>query len=174
MNDAIRNLEAAWGYLVLGMHQDALDELESLPLDLPADDHVLELRIWIYHGLEKWESARSLAESMAKLSPQSPHWWIQWAFSLRREKSVEAARAVLLEAAAAHPDLALIPYNIACYACVLGQIESAHKLLTVAFSMDGMLKRIALDDSDLEPFFVGNYSESTPVFVPPNMPDSNN
>lgn len=170
MNDLRRNLEAALGYLALGMHQDAWDELESLPPELRADDHVLDLRISIYQGLGKWEPARVLAESLAKRFPENPHWWIQWAFSLRREKSVEAARAVLLEAAAVHPDEALIPYNLACYACVLGQIEAAHKLLTVAFSMDVMLKRVALDDPDLDLIFGENSSEHTPTFVPPHLP----
>lgn len=172
MNAISRNLEAALGYLALGMHQDAWDELESLPPELRTDDGVLELRIQIYQGLGKWEPARVLAESLAKRSPENPHWWILWAFSLRREKSVEAARSVLLEAAAVHPDVALIPYNLACYACVLGQIEAAHKLLTIAFSMDVMLKRVALDDPDLDPIFGESSSEAAPAFVPPNMPDS--
>jgi tetratricopeptide (TPR) repeat protein len=172
MNDLQRNLDAAHGYLALGMHQDAWEELESLPPELRAHDHVLELRISIYHGLGKWESARVLAESLAKRSPENPNWWILWAFSLRREKSVDAARAVLLEAAAVHPDVALIPYNLACYACVLGQIEAARKLLTVAFSMDEMLKRVALDDPDLDPIFGEISSGDAPVFVPPNLPES--
>ena len=170
MNVLARNLEAALGYLDLGMHQDAWDELENLPPELRADDRVLELRIKIYQRLEKWNSARVLAESLAKRSPENPHRWILWAFFLRREKSVEAARAVLMEAAAVHPDAALIPYNLACYACVLGQIEAARKLLTVAFSMDVMFKRIALDDPDLDPIFGENSSEATPAFVPPHLP----
>jgi predicted Zn-dependent protease len=173
MNDLQRNLDAALGYLALGMHQDAWEELESLPPELRADDQVLDLRISIYQGLKKWESARVLAESLAKRSPENPHWWILWAFSLRREKSVEAARAVLLEAALLHPDEALIQYNLACYACVLGQMEAAHKLLSVAFTMDASLKLIALDDSDLDPIFGENSSERALAFVPPNLPQSN-
>lgn len=171
MNNLQRNLDAALGYLALGMYQDAWDELESLPPELRANDHVLDLRISIYQGLEKWEPARVLAESLAKRSPEKPHWWILWAFSLRREKSVEAARAVLLEAASIHPYEALIPYNLACYACVLGQIEAAGKLLQVAFAMDVMLKRVALDDLDLDPIFGENSSEASPLFVPPYLPE---
>ena len=171
MNDLQQNLEASLGYLTLGMHQDAWNELESLPPELRADDGVLELRIQIYQGLGKWESARVLAESLAKRSPENSYWWILWAFSLRREKSVEAARAVLLDAASIHPYEALIPYNLACYACVLGQIEAAGKLLQVAFAMDVMLKRVALDDLDLDPIFGENSSEASPLFVPPYLPE---
>jgi uncharacterized protein HemY len=58
------------------MHQDAWNELESLPPELRADDGVLELRIQIYQALGKWESARVLAESLAKRSPENSYWWI--------------------------------------------------------------------------------------------------
>jgi hypothetical protein len=78
---------------------------------------------------------------------------------------------VLLEAASVHPNEALIPYNLACYACVLGQIEAAGKLLQVAFAMDVMLKRVALDDLDLDPIFGENSSEASPLFVPPRLPE---
>ncbi len=45
MNERQRYLEAALGYLGLGMHLDAWGELESLPPELRADDVVLEFRI---------------------------------------------------------------------------------------------------------------------------------
>jgi len=111
------------------------------------------MRIFIYQRVGKWESARILAESLAKKSPKNPQWWILWAYALRREQSVEAARAVLLDAAANHPDVALIPYNLACYSCVEGNVETAAALLKRAFAMDERLKQTALDDPDLDPIF---------------------
>lgn len=153
MNDLPRHLEAALGYLALGMHQDAWDELECLPPEQRANDGVSELRISIYQALGKWEPARVLAESLAKRSPENPQWWILWAFSLRREKSVTDARAVLLEAAKLHPNEGLIPYNLACYSCVEGDILGARGLLAFAFSMDEGLRLTALDDQDLDAIF---------------------
>jgi Flp pilus assembly protein TadD len=172
MSEVDRMLASAAGYLALGMHEDAWDELESLPPELRADEGVLELRIQIYQGLGKWESARFLAESLAKRFPENQHWWILWAYSLRREKSVEAAREVMLEAAAIHPEAALIHYNLACYACVLGHLEEARSLLAAAFAMDVMLKIAALDDKDLGPIFGENFSEAPPTVVPPHTPES--
>lgn len=153
MNGQSKHLEPALGYLALGMHQDAWDELEALPPELRVDDRVLEIRISIYHALKKWESARILAESLASRSPEEVGWWILWAYSLRREKSVAAARAVLLEASVIHPDEALIPYNLACYSCVEGDLIGANGFLNMAFSMDKDLRQVALDDPDLEPIF---------------------
>jgi hypothetical protein len=154
MTGVSHNLEAALGYLALGMQQDACNELESLPPELRADDGVLELRIAIYHGMARWESARVMAESLAKCSPENPNWWILWAFSLRREESVAAARAVLLEASKVHSDEAVIPYNLACYSCVEGDLIGAKGLLTLALSMSEDLRKTALDDQDLDQIFV--------------------
>jgi tetratricopeptide (TPR) repeat protein len=173
MNVLPRHLEAALGYLALGMHQDAWDELECLPPEQRANDGVSELRISIYQALGKWESARVLAESLAKRSPENPQWWILWAFSARREKSVADARAVLLEASKLHPKEALIPYNLACYSCVEGDIETATVLLKRAFELEPDLRKTALDDPDLDSIFGANYSEGAPVFAPPHLPDLN-
>ena len=141
------------GYITLGMYQDAWNELESLPPELRANVEVIELRIEIYQALGKWEPARVLAESLAKQEPKNPNWWILWAYSLRREKSIHEAREVLQEAALQHPGVALIKYNLACYACVLGEGKEAHRLLTIAFALDDTLRKIALDDPYLDNIF---------------------
>lgn len=75
------------------MTDDAWEEWESLPPQQRGSDQLIELRIEIYRRLEKWESARVIAESMAKWNPENPSWWIEWAFELRREKSIHEARA---------------------------------------------------------------------------------
>ena len=153
MNDTPRHLQAALGYLTLGMHQDAWDELENLPPELRTDVAVLELRIQIYQLLGKWEPARILAESLALKFPENPIWWIHWAYSLRREKNVREAQGVLWHAVQIHPVFAPIVYNLACYACVLGQMEDARSLLERAFLLDPNFKATALDDPDLEAIF---------------------
>jgi hypothetical protein len=103
--------------------------------------------------LAKWESARTLAESLAKRSPECPNWWFHWAFSVRREKSIPEARAVLLEASKFHPDEAVNPYNLACYSCVGGNLIGAKGFLTLALSMSEDLRKTALDDPDLDAIF---------------------
>lgn len=155
-----RRLDAATGYFMLGMIQDAWDELEALPPELRVRDEVLEARIEIYHHLGKWETARILAESLAGRSPENPVWWIHWAYSLRREKSVEAAREVLEQAVLIHADMPLISYNLACYACVTGDMVEAGKLLQRAVTLDPGLKLTALKDPDLEAIFGAGKSVS--------------
>lgn len=166
MSELEQRLQPAFGYLKLGMHQDAWDELDALPPGMRAMDEVMEIRIEIYRELGKWESARVLAESLAKRSPENAAWWIEWAYAARRECSVEAGRSVLLEAFKIHPGVALIAYNLGCYACVLGEVEVACNLLTHAFGIDSSLKRVALDDPDLDRIYGANLPEPPPFPIP--------
>ena len=153
MTDLKRTLDAAAGYLTLGLIDDAWQELEALSPEMERDPAVLELRCEIYQRLGRWNSARVLAESMAHLLPENPAWWLTWAYALRREQSVEAARGVLWEAAQRHPGVPLIFYNLACYASVLGELDEARRLLTKPFAMDPGMKKIAGKDSDLTAVF---------------------
>ena len=153
MQEIERTIQAVSGYLDLGMLLEAWDELESLAPEDRANVNVITLRLEILQRLEKWESARVIAESMATKFPENPDWWIAWAYALRREKSIEEARGVLCEAVQRHPGVALISYNLGCYASVLGEMDEAKKLLHRAFSLDPELKMTALDDPDLSCWF---------------------
>lgn len=148
-----RCLEAVQGYLTLGMVEEAWEELDDLPPDLRSSDMVAHTRIKIYQSLEKWEPARMLAESLAMKSPENADWWVEWAYSLRREQSVAAARGVLWEASMRHPGVAIISYNLACYAAVLGDLDEARKLLDRAIALDSSFRAVAPGDPDLEALF---------------------
>lgn len=153
MTELQQRLRTAHGYIDLGMMQDAWDELESLPPAMRAEGAVFETRIAVFMRLGKWESARVLAESLAGRSPGNPGWWVSWSLAIRREQTVEAAQAVLRQAAAIHPNVPVIAYSLACYACVLGEMAEAKELLKVACGMDTRFKKLALDDPDLDAIF---------------------
>ena len=161
MNEPHHRLDAAHGYIDLGMFEEAWDELESLPPDLRADDVVFEMRLEIFQRMQKWESARILAESLAKRSPENPGWWLAWSDSIRREQSVEAASEVLRQAAMIHPTVAIITYKLACYSCVLGDVAEARDLLAKAIELDDSFKMIALDDPDLDAIFGPGKADTT-------------
>ncbi len=143
-------LDGASGYTSLGMYVDAWRELESLPRDLRGAESVLAAKIEILQKFGKWKYARELAESLARNFPANPRWWLAWSCSLRREDSVESARFILEEAVDVHPSVALIHYNLACYSCVLGEVERCQRLLEQAFLLDESLKIAALLDPDLQ------------------------
>ena len=88
---------------------------------------------------------------VSRLAPEDDKGWISHAFALRELEQIEEAQAVLLEA---EPHLqkacGLLHYNLACYACLLGNKPEAKRRLATAFKMDKVWKQEALDDPDLK------------------------
>lgn len=146
------SLDAASGYTALDMYVDAWNELENLPADLRGTETVLAAKIEILQHFGKWKFARQLAESLTRHFPANPRWWLAWSMSMRGEDSIQSARSILEEAVDVHPSVALIHYNLACYACLLGEMERSRGFLQQAFLLDDTLKIVALCDPDLRPF----------------------
>ncbi len=147
----LRRLTAAQGWLELGDWQSANDELENITPQLRAHPDVLKLRFAIYSAAKHWELALVVAEALAKHLPDDPDGWIHRSFALHELKRTKEAQALLLPAATKFPGEWLIAYNLACYACQLGQLDDARHLLQRAFSLGDakQLKLMALDDEDL-------------------------
>ena len=60
--------------------------------------------------------AEAVASHLVKVDPGTPGWWISLAYALRRTESVEKEEVILLRARAIHPKVAMIAFNLACYA----------------------------------------------------------
>jgi Flp pilus assembly protein TadD len=97
--------------------------------------------------------ASAVASHLVKIEPQNEAWWINLAYSLRRSEGVEQAEAILLRARAIHPKLAMIAFNLACYASVTGRMEDAKERLRNAIELDKDVRLLALDDEDLRPLW---------------------
>ena len=69
--------------------------------------------------------AAAVASHLVKVDPGTAGWWISLAYALRRTESVEKAEAILLRAQTIHPEVAMIAFNLACYASVAGRMEEA-------------------------------------------------
>ena len=118
-------LQVACGYAELGMYLDADSELERIDPFNRAAPEVLALRIEIYRGLEKWELMAELAKRLTECEPDNPECSVSLAYATRRAISIEAAKEILLNAEGKSPKEAIIKYNLACYECRLGNLESA-------------------------------------------------
>jgi hypothetical protein len=63
---------------------------------------------------------------------------------------VKEAQDVLLKAEPLHGKKnSVLHYNLACYACLLGDMKEARQRLEIACKMDDKFKASALDDEDL-------------------------
>jgi hypothetical protein len=145
-----QHLTAAEGYAFLSMWLDANAELEEIDPEVRHVPEVLEVRLKIYRGLERWDLMQVVARNLARYDPDSVKWTTLWAFATRRAESMEAANAILLEAVERLPGAAVLHCNLACYECVLGDLEVAKARLKHAFKLDPTLRLTALDDPDLE------------------------
>ena len=101
----------------------------------------------------KWDTAAAVASHLVKVDPETAGWWISLAYALRRTESVEKAEAILLRAQAIHPKVAMIAFNLACYASVTGRMEEAKERLRNAIELDKDIRGLALDDEDLNPLW---------------------
>ena len=102
---------------------------------------------------KKWDMAAAVASHLVKVDPENAGWWISLAYALRRTESVEKAEAILLRAQAIHPKVAMIAFNLACYASVTGRMEEAKARLRHAIELDKDIRRLALDDEDPKPLW---------------------
>ena len=92
---------------------------------------------------------RVLARELRFLYPNEEDWWISDALASRRSESIEEARKILLDGLALHYESAIIRYNLACYACVLGHPGECLDFLKEAARRDEKYKQMALEDEDL-------------------------
>jgi tetratricopeptide (TPR) repeat protein len=149
------HLVAAQGWLELGNHIEANEELEKITPRLRAHPHVLEMRWQIYASAKKWDAALDIASAMVQIAPDQSSGWLHRSFSLHELKRTQEARDNLLPVVEIFPDDAIMRYNLACYECQLSRLEQAKEWLQKAFEIGdpAKLKLMALDDPDLEPLW---------------------
>lgn len=147
-------LTAAVGWLELGNPTEAEAELSEIAKSWQDHPDVLEVR-WILHAEKKeWDEALQIAESLVGSAPKRPTGWLHRAYALRRAHNGGLRKAwnALLPTARKFPKEPVIPYNLACYACKLQDLNEARRWLATAFKVGDKdaIKKMALADEDLK------------------------
>src|SRR5260370_30589278 len=146
--------EAACGYAQIGMFLDANEEIEKVDPYKRTAPEIVELHGAIYRGMKKWELMAAISKRLAEFQPDDVQWMVSFAYAVRRANSIEAAKEILLEAEQKFPKEAIIKYNLACYFCQLGNLESAREYLKRTFEINPNWRLQALEDEDLKPLWV--------------------
>jgi len=146
---ASRHMQAAVGYLGLGMAEEAWNELESIAPQHRALLDVLKIRLEVCRAMAKWDHMAEIAGHLQASEPDDPSHAIDLAHAIRRIHGEKEAVTVLENVRHRFPQEPLLPYNLACYRAVTGNIAEAKLLLAEAFSMDASLRITSLDDPDL-------------------------
>jgi len=149
------HLSAAIGWLELGNHLEANDELEKITPQMRAHPDVLNVRYQIYAGAKKWMEAHTIAKALVEMVPTEPGHWIAHAYSSRRKPDggIEEAKTILLKAASIFPTEPTIFFNLACYDSLLGKFPESKAWLDKALKVGdrATVQKMILEDSDLEP-----------------------
>lgn len=146
------HLQAAVGWLELGNHLEANEELELITPQMRAHPDVLQVRVKIYAAAEKWDYAAEVANGLCRLLPDSAFGPLHLAHALRKLDRTAEARDALLPIADQFAMEWRIWFQLACYCCKLGQKKDALQWLGLAIDVAGKtdIRMKALDEPDLE------------------------
>lgn len=150
-------LRAAIGWLELGLRAEAVAELDQISPAQQRNVDVLEVRWALLAQEQRWEDALAAARELLAEAPGRSSAWLHHAYALRRAKDggLQQAWGALLPAATRFPDEPIICFNLACYACQLGNLDEARGWLKRAMKIGkrDKIKLMALVDEDLEPLW---------------------
>ncbi|MBI5801386.1 MAG: tetratricopeptide repeat protein [Verrucomicrobia bacterium] len=144
-------VNAALGWLDLHTAAEARAELLQISSANAAHPEALEVW-WRVHAAElHWDEALRVAELELIAAPDRMSGWVDRSYSLHELRRTQEAREALLPAMKKFPEASLIPYNLACYACQLGNPAEAHQWLrkAIARGEKDEIKELALNDPDL-------------------------
>jgi len=149
-----KRLEAAHGYLMLGMEEDArreLDGLDEARMEDSSEKTVLtSLRLELAMLGSRWHEGEASARRMREWAPDEPQGFIHGAYCLHELGRTQDAVRLLLAGPQALRKMPLFFYNLACYHAVLGERVQALANLNEAFQRDPGLREVARTDPDLK------------------------
>ncbi len=152
----IHRLNAALGWLELNSPAESRTELEQINAASQRHPAVLEIRWAVCAHEHDWNAALPIARDLLAVAPESVTAWLHHAYALRRADGggLSAAHDALSPASSKFPDEPTVFYNMACYACQLGQWEKqvmGWLRQALMKGKRGELLEMALKDPDLEP-----------------------
>jgi len=150
-----RHLEAAQGWLGLGDWFEANEELECITPRMLTHPDVLRVRYEVCAKAEKWELAADVARAISEIVPHDPFGCVHMAYALHAMKCTKQAWSVLIPVVDMFPKVYIIRYNLACYACQMGDLDAAMQWLEKAIDLADKedIRMMALEDPDLQPLW---------------------
>jgi hypothetical protein len=150
--EAQHRVNASKGWLELNNHVEANRELDRIAPSLRVHPDVLETRWRIYGKMKWWSAALEMASAICELAPERASGWLLRAHSLHQLQRTDRAWDLLTTVVERFPNVATIPYYLACYGCHLERKEEAWSWLERAMDRGGVTKiaQMALTESDLK------------------------
>ncbi|MFT5030740.1 MAG: tetratricopeptide (TPR) repeat protein [Candidatus Binatia bacterium] len=146
-------LSSVIGWMELGNPVEAADELSRISPEIADRWETLAIKWDVFAKLKRWPECLTIADRLVEKWPCEVTGWIDRSFSLHELDRTRDAYDNLQAVTGRFETISTIPYNLACYACQLGDIAEALKWFQKARKVgDGQdWLKIALNDPDLEP-----------------------
>ena len=145
-----RNLLAAQGYCELAMFEDSLQQLDRLSPEEQQHPCSVEMRLIVLMQAKRWKDALAAGQRLIQIAPEKNTGYIHSAFCLHELGQTEAARSLLLSGPGSLHQEPVFHYNMACYECMLGQLEEARQHLERSIQLDKKFRDYARTDPDLK------------------------
>jgi tetratricopeptide (TPR) repeat protein len=145
-------LSAAEGWLMLGDHASAQEELSRIRSIFQSYPDVLDVQWQVLLKAKEHARCLEIAKNLVQIAGGQPMAWAKLAQSFyylgRYQDAYDCASTALKQFG---KDFAL-HYDLACYACLLGQIDEAKARLREAIHLRDApyVKSMACQDKDLE------------------------
>src|SRR5687767_15124831 len=145
--------KAVGGWLELGNAKEARREFEAIAEMHRGHPDALEALWPILVEERDWHAALAAAEKLVNVAPDRETGWVQQSFALHELKRTAEAYERLVKVLEKFRGAYVIPYNLACYQCQLGNNEAALKWLRQAAQVSDAktIRAMGLNDPDLEP-----------------------
>lgn len=144
-------LSSAVGWIELGNRAEARLELEKISAKFREHPDVLELKWTLASDAKDWTACVDIAETIVRVAPDRSFGWVHRSYALHELGKTDEAWKRLLPAEKIFPEEFLIPYNLACYAAQLDNLDDARFWLSKAVTLGGIqkVKLMGLQDNDL-------------------------
>ena len=144
---------SAEGWLELGEVHEAVRELGMISRSHQGHPDVLEVLWRVLAHKKSWDQAVEIAGELIRIDPGRVNGWVNQSYSLhelgRTREAFDALKAVV----ARFPKDSIVPYNLACYACQLGDQAAAQNWILMATRLRPKeeIRAMGLEDPDLKP-----------------------
>ena len=82
------HLRAAEGWLGLGDHESANQELEKISTDFQTHPAVLETRYCVYAATKKWDACVDVGRKLVELKPNQSFGWVNRSYAILLGRAV--------------------------------------------------------------------------------------
>ncbi|MEO0414821.1 MAG: hypothetical protein AAF226_07700 [Verrucomicrobiota bacterium] len=146
-------LTEAWGYIELGMYDEAWKVLDTIAGVETHEAEALSTRISIALDEGKASKALPFCEELCKRFATCPEGFVQGAYCLHALGKTESARELLQSGPQSLRKDHVYFYNLACYEAALGNDSVGMAWLRRSIEIDPKARVDALRDKDLEVYW---------------------